>query len=173
LNALFNGVGKNMFRLINNYTVAKDAWNIFRTTHEGTSKVKMSKLQVITTEFESLKMKDDESVQDFHINILELVNASGDLGETMTEEKLVRKIPRSLPKRFDMKVTAIEEAQDIGNMKVEELIGFLQTFEMAINDQSEKKNKSIAFMSNTCDDQTKGDLETDEEIVEVVILLGR
>jgi len=45
LNALFNGVDKNMFRLINNCTVAKDAWSILRTTHEGTSKVKMSKLQ--------------------------------------------------------------------------------------------------------------------------------
>jgi len=79
-------------------------------------------------------MKYDEFVQNFHMNILELENASGALGETMIEEKLVRKIPRSLPKRFDMKVTAIEEAQNITSMKVEELIGSLQTFEMAIND---------------------------------------
>jgi hypothetical protein len=40
LNALFNGVDKNMFRLINNCTVAKDALIILRTTHERTSKVK-------------------------------------------------------------------------------------------------------------------------------------
>jgi len=81
--ALFNGVDKNMFRLINNCIVAKDAWNIFRTTHEGTSKVKMSKLQLITTNFESLKMKDDESIQDFHMNIMELANAFDALGEKM------------------------------------------------------------------------------------------
>jgi 2-polyprenyl-6-methoxyphenol hydroxylase-like FAD-dependent oxidoreductase len=56
LNALFNRVDKNMFRLINSCTVAKYAWNIVRATHEGTSKVKMSKLQLITTKFESLKM---------------------------------------------------------------------------------------------------------------------
>jgi len=37
----------------------------------------------------------------------------------MFEEKLVRKILRSLPKNFDTKVTSIEEAQDIKNMKVE------------------------------------------------------
>lgn len=46
LDALFNGVDRNMFRLINNCIVAKDAWDILRTTHEGTSKVKMSKLQL-------------------------------------------------------------------------------------------------------------------------------
>jgi hypothetical protein len=59
----------------------------------------------------------------------------------MSEEKLVRKIFRFLPKKFDMKVNTIEEAQDIANIKVEELIGSLKTFEMAINDQPEKKNK--------------------------------
>ena len=35
LNALFNGVGKNMFKLINNCTMAKDAWNILRTTQKS------------------------------------------------------------------------------------------------------------------------------------------
>ena len=51
LNALFNGVDKNIFRLISTCTVAKDAWEILRTTHEGTSKVKMSRLQLLTTKF--------------------------------------------------------------------------------------------------------------------------
>lgn len=38
LNVLFNGVDKNMFRLINNCNVTKEAWDIPRTTREGTSK---------------------------------------------------------------------------------------------------------------------------------------
>jgi len=45
LSTLFNRVNKNMFRLINTYTVAKDAWEILRTTHECTSKVIMSRLK--------------------------------------------------------------------------------------------------------------------------------
>ncbi|MCI96010.1 gag-protease polyprotein, partial [Trifolium medium] len=36
LNALFNGVDNNMFRLIKKCTVAKEAWEILKTTHEGT-----------------------------------------------------------------------------------------------------------------------------------------
>lgn len=84
LNALFNGVDRNMFRLINNCTVVKDAWNILRTTHESTSKVKMSKLQLITTKFESLNMKDDESIQDFHMKILELALLLSDVVEDNT-----------------------------------------------------------------------------------------
>lgn len=37
LNALFTTIDKNMFRLINTCIVAKDAREILRTTHEGTS----------------------------------------------------------------------------------------------------------------------------------------
>ncbi|KAK2357759.1 gag-protease polyprotein [Trifolium repens] len=59
LNALFNGVDKNMFRLIKQCIVAKDAWEILKTTHEGTSKVKSSRLQLFHSKFENLRMKEE------------------------------------------------------------------------------------------------------------------
>ncbi|KAK2388682.1 gag-protease polyprotein [Trifolium repens] len=168
LNALFIGVDKNMFRLIMKCTVAKDAWEILKITHEGTSKVKSSRLQLLNSKFENLKMKEEETVYDFHMNILDLANSFDSLGERLSEEKLVRKILRSLPKRFDMKVTTIEEAQDIASMKVAELVGSLQTFEMNFSDKIEKKGKSIAFTSNT--DYEEVD---EEDISDDIALLGR
>jgi hypothetical protein len=168
LNALFNGVGKNMFRLIKQCTVAKDAWEILKTTHEGTPKVKMSRLQLLTTKFENLRMKEDESVHDFHMNVIDFSNSFDSLGEKIPEEKLVRKILRSLPRKFDMKVTAIEEAQDISSMKVDELIGSLQTFELYINERSEMKN-NISKNGNV---QRK--VEPDDETVEhIAAFIGR
>lgn len=172
LNALFNGVDKNIFRLINNCIVSKDSWEILKTGHEVTSKVKMSRLQLLTTKFENLRMKEDESIHDFHMNIIEIANASSALGEKMSEAKLVRKIFKSLPKRFDMKVTVIEEAQDINNMKVNELMGSLQTFELGINEKSEKK-KNIAFVSHVEDLEDECDLDTNEGISNAIVLLGR
>jgi len=47
-----------------------------------------------------------------------------------------------------MKVTGIEEAQDISSVKVDELIGSLQNFEITINSKTDKKGKGIAFVSN-------------------------
>ncbi|MCI28292.1 gag-pol polyprotein, partial [Trifolium medium] len=107
------------------------------------------------------------------MNVLDYANSFDSLGEKITDEKLVRKIHRSLPKKFDMKVTAIEEAQKISSMKVCELIGSLQTFELAVNKRSKKKNKSIAFISNTDDEEAQSDMETDESILEAIVLLGR
>lgn len=91
----------------------------------------------------------------------------------MSKEKLVRKILKSFPKKFDMKVKTIGEAQDICNMKVDELIGSLQTFELAISERSEKKNKSITFICNTDNEEAQCDMENDEGISKSIMLLGR
>ncbi|GAU37844.1 hypothetical protein TSUD_57040 [Trifolium subterraneum] len=173
LNALFNGVDKNMFRLIKRCTVAKDAWEILKTTQEGIAKVKISRLQILTRKFENLRMKEDESVHDFYMNVMDFANSFDDLGEKLSDEKVVRNILRSLTKKFDMKVIAMEEAQDISIMKVDELIGSLQTYESSINERLEKKNKSIAFVSNTDDEDMENDMESSESISEAIVSLGR
>ncbi|KAK2369873.1 gag-protease polyprotein [Trifolium repens] len=173
LNALFNGVDKNMFRLIKQCTVAKDAWEILKTTHEGTSKVKSSRLQLLHSKFENLRMKEEETIYNFHMSVLDLANSFDSLGERLSDEKMVRKILRSLPKRFDMKVTAIEEAQNIASMKVEEAVGSLQTFEMNFSDKVEKKGKNIAFASNTDSKEADDDTDTREDLSEELVLLGK
>jgi len=118
-------------------------------------------------------MKDYESIHDFHMSILDIDNTSSALGERMYEEKLVRKILRSLPKKFDMKFTTIDKARDISNMKVDELIGSLQTFELDINDRNEKKNKSFAFISNIDEEDVQCDMDTNESVSDAIVLLGR
>src|ERR1044072_1674596 len=72
-----------------------------------------------------------------------------------------------------MKVTAIEEAQDIGTMQVDELIGSLQTYEMTLNDKPDKKNESIAFVSNTVEDDEQHDMDLAGEFTDALALLGR
>ena len=64
-------------------------------------------------------MQEDETIQDYYMNVLDIANSFNSLGEKFSDEKLVRKILRSLPKRFDMKVTTIEEGQDICSMQVD------------------------------------------------------
>ena len=71
-------------------------------------------------------MNEDERIHDFHMIVLEIANDSEDLGEKISKNKLIKKMFRYLPKRFDMKVTSIEEAQDINNIKVDDLMASLQ-----------------------------------------------
>jgi hypothetical protein len=40
-------------------------------------------------------------------------------------------------------------------MKVDELMGSLQTFEIIVNNMTENKDKSIAFVSNADDEESQ------------------
>ena len=118
-------------------------------------------------------MQEDEKYMIFYMNILDIANSFDSLGEKLTDEKLVRKILRFLPQRFDMKVIAIEEAQDISNMKVDELIGSLQNFEIVINNREEKKEKSITFVSNKDVKDSQEEYEDDEILSEAIVIFGK
>ena len=59
LNAIFCGVSPDEFHRISHVTIAKEAWQILETTYESTKKVKDTKLQMLTTRFEELKMSED------------------------------------------------------------------------------------------------------------------
>ena len=118
-------------------------------------------------------MLEDESIHDYHLNILDIVNDFDSLGEKISEEKVVRKILGSLPKRFDMKVTTIEETHDISSMKVGELIGSLKNFELVVDNRTEEKGKSIAFASSTENDVVLGDCVGDEDLSENFVLLEK
>jgi hypothetical protein len=48
------------------------------------------------------------------------------LGKQISDVELIRKILRSLPERFRIKVTTIEESKDLEEMKIEELVGLFR-----------------------------------------------
>ena len=106
------------FHRISHITVAKEAWEILETTYEGMKKVKDTKLQMLTTQFEELKMSEDESFDSFYSKLNEVVVSKINLGEKTEDSKIVRKILRSLPKSFHAKVTAIKESKDLDDIKV-------------------------------------------------------
>ena len=53
------------------------------------------------------------------------MNSAFNLGETILEPKIVRKVLRSLPERFHDKITAIKESKDIDKVPLTELISNL------------------------------------------------
>ena len=71
--------------------------------HEGTKVVKINKLQQLTSKFESIRMSDDESFDEFYAKLNDIVNYAYNLGEIYDQPKIVRKIFRSLTEDFNPK----------------------------------------------------------------------
>ena len=82
--------------------------------------------------FEVIKMEDDESFDEFYAKLKDIVNSAFNLRETIPESKIMRKVLRSLPKRFHAKITVIEESKDIDKIPLIKLVGNLQTYELGL-----------------------------------------
>ena len=162
LNAIFCGLSLDEFHRISHITIAKEAWEILETTYEGTKKVKDTKLKMLTTQFEKLKMSEDDSVDSFYNKLNEVVVSKFNLGEKTEDSKIVRKILRSLPESFRAKVTAIEESKDLDDIKVQELVGSLQTYEILLPNQ--RKSKSLAL--KTINEKVEVHDSSEEDVVD-------
>ena len=65
------------------------------------------------------------SFNEFYAKIKNIVNSTFNLEETIPKPKIVRKVLRSLPKRFHAKIFSIEESKDIDKIPLTELVGNL------------------------------------------------
>jgi hypothetical protein len=122
-------VAESIFPRIAAATKSKDAWDVLRNGYQGNAKVLTIKLQTLCRNFESLMMKEGESMHDYFSNMLDVVNQIKKFGENLSDQKVVEKILRSMPKKYDHVVAAIEESKDLSVLTVNELFGSLQSHE--------------------------------------------
>ena len=57
--------------------------------HEGTKTVKINKLLQLTSKFESIRMSDDESFDEFYAKLNDIINFAYNLGKSMINLKLL------------------------------------------------------------------------------------
>ena len=113
---------------------------------------------MLTTSFEEIKMKEDESFDEFYAKLKDIVNSTFNLGETIPEPKIVRKVFRSLLKRFHSKITVIEESKDVDKILLTELVGNLQTYKLGLTRIGKlSKGKSMALKAKSSDTDVSSD----------------
>jgi len=80
---------------------------------------------------------------DMYTRFTHITNELNSLGKTFTTEELARKILRFLPRTWEAKVTAIQEAKDLKAISLDEFRGNLQTYELRRNFQHKRKSRKI------------------------------
>ncbi|XP_075521487.1 uncharacterized protein LOC142554703 [Primulina tabacum] len=133
LNAIFTSVDMNMFSLITNCISAKSACDTLQRHCEDSESVRRTRLRVLTSKFEMMRMEESESILDYNRRLREIANEAFSIGDSISNERLVRKVLRSLPERFNIKICAIDEAKDTSQMSLKDLISSLRTFEMNLD----------------------------------------
>lgn len=129
---LFQSVDEYIFERISSSKTSKEAWDVLHKTYRGEERVKIVRLQTLRCEFDNIKMRETESVEEFYNRMIVLLNQMRLNGETIEDRRVVEKILRSLTRKFEYVVVAIEESKDISDLSLENLLGILQSHELRI-----------------------------------------
>ena len=93
-------------------------------------------------------MFDDEFFDEFYAKLNDIVNSAYNLGEIYDQPKIVRKILRSLTKDFRPKVTTITESKDVDSILIDELVGYLQSYELDLPKINKSKSMALQFVDD-------------------------
>jgi len=77
-------------------TSTNQIWHTLQVTHEGTNKVKKSKISILVHRFELFKMKENETISEMVTRFTDITNSLASLGKEYTQVEKVRKILRAL-----------------------------------------------------------------------------
>ena len=75
MNALFCALTKEEFNRVSTATSANQIWHTLQVTHEGTNKVKESKISVLVHRFEVFKMKENETISEMVTRFTDITNS--------------------------------------------------------------------------------------------------
>ncbi|KAM6587307.1 hypothetical protein CsatA_009912 [Cannabis sativa] len=142
--ALICGLDRDIFKNIEQASTAYDMWKMLEVTHQGTSAMKETKIQIYSTQYENFKMKSDETIANMYTRFTTITNGLNSLGKVLTQKDMVTKILRSLTKAYQGKVVAIQEAKDLSTLPLEEL-------------ESTRKSQSLWFLDSGCSKHMTGD----------------
>ena len=105
----------------------------------------------------------------------DITNNLKSLGKTYNNEEMVRKILRCLPKnKWGPKVTAIEEAQNLKTLPLDDLLGKLMTHEIHLKEDEEvgQTKKGVAFKTRS-EEAISSEDESSEENEDTMAMIAR
>ncbi len=146
VNTLLRCLSQSEFVKFMQYISAKEIWDKIVLSYEGDDQLKHAKLQTLRIQYQNLKMYNDESVANYFLCVDEIVNCMKNLGEEIKEVVVVEKVLRSLSPRFESKVSAIEEKENLQHLKMSQLHGILTAYEMRKQGPSDRRE--VAFKAS-------------------------
>ncbi|GJS29551.1 uncharacterized mitochondrial protein-like protein [Tanacetum coccineum] len=85
---LFQSIPEDLVLQIGNLKTRMEMWEAIKTRNLRADRVKEARLQTLITEFENLKMSDNDTIDAYAAKLLGIASKSSTLGEVMSKHKL-------------------------------------------------------------------------------------
>lgn len=165
--SLYCALSPSEYNRISSCETAKEIWDRLHVTYEGTDRVKETKIIILLQQYETFKMKPDESVTDMFSRFTDIVNGLAYLGQPVSDAMKVTKILRGCQRSGILSKHLFVRHRG-SPLSLDELVGTLQSYEVERQNDEEdtKSKKALALKSNF--DSDDSDSEDDEEIALMV-----
>lgn len=158
---LFQSIPESLTLQVGDLETAKKVWDSIKSRNLGAERVKQARLQTLTAEFERIKMKESEKIDDFAGKLSELSTKSAALGTKIEESKLVKKFLNSIPRRkYIHIIAALEQILDLNTITFEDIVGRIKVYEERICDEEEQEQDQGKLMYANNDSQTYQEVYT-------------
>lgn len=144
---LFQAIPEDVLLQVAKKKTAKEVWESLKMRYLGAERVQKARLATLKREFEALRMKDGESMDEYAGKLSGMVSKYSSLGATLEDGVLVRKLLDTVPDTYLQLVASIEQTTDVDNMPFDEAIGRLKAYEdrLKAHQANTNSNNSLLF----------------------------
>jgi len=75
------------------------------------------------------RWRRQKNIKDYANKLLSIINKVRLLGKEFSNDKIVQKILVTMPKKYESKISSLEESKDLTNISLRELVNALQAQE--------------------------------------------
>jgi hypothetical protein len=126
---LFQCLSDEMLMQVAKKKTGKEVWDSLKARFVGAERVKDMCLQTLKAEFDALKMKEEETVDEFTWKLTAMSVKYGNLGGTLEDAAMVKKLFDTMPDKFIHVIAGIEQFYNLQNLAFDEAVGQLKAFE--------------------------------------------
>jgi hypothetical protein len=165
---LTSALAEKEYKRVNNCKSAQEMWNKLVVTYEGTIDIKDSRMDTLIQEYENFKLQDGENIIDMETRFTRIIDELSQLGKSYTRNEKNRRVLKSLPPSWKVKVTTIKEMHNLNDYDIDSLFGNLRAYEEdnvpdKVIPKVEDKKKSMALKAILID-ENDNDEELNEEL---------
>jgi transposase InsO family protein len=127
LDAICSVVPSKMIPALVVKETATEAWEAIRTLCLGGERRRAVTAQTLRTEYESMKIRGDEAIEDFTLRFTGVLQCLADLGDPEPDVKVIKKFLCVVRPRYKQLVVSMEAFVDLSKLSIEELAGTLKS----------------------------------------------
>nr|GFC19528.1 zinc finger, CCHC-type [Tanacetum cinerariifolium] len=124
---LYQALTEDVILQVAGCKTAKELWESLKKRHVGEEKVQQARLQSLMIGFQTLQIKEDDTMDAFTAKLNGYATKAKELGKTLDESLL-----DSTPDSFIQIVASIEQTNDLDDITLDEIVGKLKAFEERI-----------------------------------------